>query len=268
MRTSIFKIFKIAIVLIFFMTGNYIYAATDNNQKGYTCNLTFTPDKTVVKPGESITYDMKVSNINAGNGIVIADFYVSYDSELFDCKVRSYDEDKWLINGAINGKYTMSTYGAQPTKEDQVIAKIILTPKTGVTNNTYPIKITNITFTTDEKDDGKITLTDATLNIIVTSPQSTSGETSGDSTSGTGTSEAGETSKDTKGNTATDETAKESKTSSEEKSDTTKTTKKASGDSKSLPYSGDKETLLIISGIAILISSSIWFFVRYKKINI
>jgi len=168
MKTYKFRVLIIAIIMILFATWNYIYAA-DNNPNGYTCNVTLTPDKTSVKPGEDITYELKVSNINAGNGLTIADFYVSYDSQYFDCKVRSYDEDKWLINGALNGKYTMSTYGAQPTNEEQVIAKIIFTPKTGITNNTYQTQVTNISFTTI--DDSIITLNDITLNIKVDSEQ-------------------------------------------------------------------------------------------------
>lgn len=168
MKTYKFRVLIIAIIMVFFAKWSFIYAA-DNNPKGYTCNVTLTPDKTSVKPGEDITYELKVSNINAGNGIIIADFYVSYDSQNFDCKVRSYDEDKWLINGALNGKYTMSTYGAQPTNEEQVIAKIIFTPKTGITNNTYQTQVTNISFTTI--DDSIITLNDITQNIKVESKQ-------------------------------------------------------------------------------------------------
>ena len=273
----------------------------------YSCNFSFIPDKTSVKPTEDITYNVKVSNVNAGNGLKMVEFYIgNYDSSKFDCKVRNYNEDKWsLVNR--DGYITISSNNSEAWKSDETIAKIIYTPKTGLENGTYQTKITNIKATT--ADNSKITLIDTTLNIKVESSQSTSGGTSGGSTSGGsstggstsggsstggstsggsildgtetegkisngdtsnstisngGTSENGTTIGDTSGTTIIDEATKESKKVSSIKD----ITKKASNKSKSLPYSGDAETLLIFLGIVALISLSVWFFVRYKKLNI
>ncbi|MBR0427966.1 MAG: LPXTG cell wall anchor domain-containing protein [Clostridia bacterium] len=303
----------------------------------YSCNFSFIPDKTSVKPTEDITYNVKVSNVNAGNGLKMVEFYIgNYDSSRFDCKVRNYNEDKWsLVNR--EGYITISSNNSEAWKSDETIAKIIYTPKTGLENGTYQTKITNIKATT--ADNSKITLIDTTLNIKVESSQSTSGGTSGGSTSGGsstggstsggtstggetssggtsggsstggstsggsstgesstggstsggsildgtetegkisngdtsnstisngGTSENGTTIGDTSGTTIIDEATKESKKVSSIKD----ITKKASNKSKSLPYSGDAETLLIFLGIVALISLSVWFFVRYKKLNI
>ena len=287
----------------------------------YSCNFSFIPDKTSVKPTEDITYNVKVSNVNAGNGLKMVEFYIgNYDSSKFDCKVRNYNEDKWsLVNR--EGYITISSNNSEAWKSDETIANIIYTPKNGLENGTYQTKITNIKATT--ADNSKITLIDTTLNIKVESSQSTSGGTSGGSSSGGetssggtsgGTSTGGETSsggtsggstsdgnifdgaategEKSNGGTSNstisdgsvsgtettmgdkskastiDEATKESETSSKKVSSIKNTTKKTSNKSKSLPYSGDTETVLIFSGIVALISLSVWYFVRYKKLNI
>ena len=152
----------------------------------YSCTLSFTPDKTSVKPGEDITYNVKVSNINAGNGLKMIELYIgNYDSSKFNCKVRNYNEDKWSIVNK-EGYITVSSNNSEAWKTDEILAKIIYTPKTGVADSMYQTKITNMKATT--ADDSKLTLKDTTLNIKVASTQSNGGGTSGNSTSGTGTS--------------------------------------------------------------------------------
>ena len=63
---------KIQIVFIIFailITGmiSNVFAA----EEIYTCTLTVEPDKTQIKAGETVTLSVKVSDINAGNGIAI-----------------------------------------------------------------------------------------------------------------------------------------------------------------------------------------------------
>lgn len=168
MKAYNYKIFIIVVLMVFSTLGVNVYAA-DNNPNRYTCNITATPDKNTVKPGEDITYDIKVSNINAGNGLKMIEYYVgNYDSNIFECKVRNYNEDKWtIINN--EGYVTISSNDSGAWKTDETIAKIIYTPKSGTTDNTYQPKITNIKMTTD--DDSIFTLNDLTLNIKVESEQ-------------------------------------------------------------------------------------------------
>ena len=300
-----FKYLKIVIIMIIFI----IYALSVNvyAADNYTCNILLTPDTSSIKAGESITYELKVSDINAGDGIVMSEFYIDYNSDIFDCKVRSYDEDKWSINAYLEGKTTMSTYGVQPTKEDQIIAKIILTAKTGIADNTYQVKITNISFTA--ADDSKFAIADKSMDVKVQSTQSTSGGTSsgtsssggstssgttssGGSTSSGTTSSGGSTSSGTtslsgstssgttsssgstssgttssSGSTSSGTTSSSGSTSSKTKSTSTKK-KNTTKSNKGLPYAGDKETLIIMSGIIILAIISTIFYIRYKKINI
>ena len=168
MKAYILRIFIIVIAVSFFVTEFYVYAA-DNNPNGYTCNVTLTSDKTSVKQGENITYELKVSNINAGNGLKMIEFYTGdYDSNMFECKVRNYNEDKWsLINN--EGYISITSNDSEPWKTNETIAKIIYTPKGGASNNTYQTNITNISATTD--DNSKFSIENITLNIKVESEQ-------------------------------------------------------------------------------------------------
>lgn len=260
----------------------------DNPDTNYSCSLTLTPDKTSVEPGKDITYELKVSNINAGDGLKKFEFSVgNYDSSKFDCKVSNYNENKWNITNS-GGNVTITPKSSSNWKNDEVLAKITYTPKSGLTNNTYQNKITNIKATT--ADNSTIKLTDTTLNIIVASSQTSQGGNSGTNTSsggnttGTGT-QSGENSSGTgtqsgenTSGTGTQSTGNtngsvsNADTISKDKSNgtTSKSIKeeKSNSNDKVLPYSGDRETIFILSGIAILVSLSIFFFIKYKKVNL
>ena len=259
-------------------------------EKNYSCKFNFIPDKTSVKPGEEIAFDAKVSNINAGNGLKMVEFYLgNYDSTKFECKISNYNEDKWsMVNK--DGYITITSNNSEPWKTDEILAKIIYTPKTGLADNTYQTKITNIKATTD--DETSITMADTNLNIKVETPQNPSGGTTGGDTQGGtqgGTSQgegtpsgsttdgstqnngtAGESTSD--GSTSGTDTAGESTsttgTSSESKSSSTKSTEKESDNKTVLPYSGDSETLMIILGIVLFTATSALFYIRYKKFDI
>lgn len=173
MKSVIIKVCIVVMILIGFVEIRCVYAEDNNtNPNGYTCNVTLTPDKTSVKPGEDITYTLKVSNINAGNGIKSLTLFVedNFESNVFDCKIRNYDEDKWTILN-VGGSITIykseseDTIGAWNTNE--TLAKIIYTPKTGVTGNTYQAKISRITAMAD--DNSIININDINLNIQVQS---------------------------------------------------------------------------------------------------
>ena len=211
----------------------------------------------------------------------------NYDSSKFDCKVSNYNENKWNITNS-GGNVTITPKSSSNWKNDEVLAKITYTPKSGLTNNTYQNKITNIKATT--ADNSTIKLTDTTLNIIVASSQTSQGGNSGTNTSsggnttGTGT-QSGENSSGTgtqsgenTSGTGTQSTGNtngsvsNADTISKDKSNgtTSKSIKeeKSNSNDKVLPYSGDRETIFILSGIAILVSLSIFFFIKYKKVNL
>ena len=175
MKTFFLKTIILVIVFIAIITRGYVFAADDNNNpNGYTCNISFTPDKASVKPGEDITYEVKVSNINAGNGIKMVELYLgNYDSNLFECKIRNYNEDKWTLSN-VSERVTISENAIGSWNTDETLMKIIYTPKTGVPDNTYQISVSNIVITAE--DESLISMNDTNLNVKVETPNQTAND--------------------------------------------------------------------------------------------
>ncbi len=261
-----------------------------SNNNNYTCDFSVSQNKSTVKPGESVEYDLKLSNINAGNGIVLSDFFIEYDSNNFDCKVISYDETKWTINAALNGKYTLSTYGLQPTKESQVFAKAILTAKTNASNNTYQVNFKNVSFTTDENDNKNIPVAGKNTTIIVQQSQSNNNsntpnnivqptETNNNSNGQTNNQTTNQLNNNSNGQTINNDSNSQNNNNTSGKEQSVKTntnteknnTKKKStknNNKKSLPYSGTAGTVGIVLGFITLSASAIGLYLRYRYLNI
>lgn len=124
-------------------TENVANVETINN---YSCDMSITSNKTSIKAGESIEYEIKISDINADEGIKAFETYINYDSNLFDCAVKSNEEENWSKVGFLEGYLTM-VKNDNANLEDQVIAKIVFTPKTNITSNNYKINFTKNKFT-------------------------------------------------------------------------------------------------------------------------
>ncbi|MBR0427967.1 MAG: hypothetical protein IJK18_07210 [Clostridia bacterium] len=136
--------------------------SVENNN--YSCNISINGDKKSIKPGESIEYEVKISNINAGQGIRSFETYIDYDSNLFDCKVISNEEENWSKIGFLEGYLTMVKSDDVST-EDQVIAKIVFTAKSNVSAGSYKTSLNNIKFTSG--DSQIFSIADNNINIKV-----------------------------------------------------------------------------------------------------
>ncbi len=130
----------------------------------YSCDLSINASKESIKPGESIEYELTVSNMNAGNGIKAFETYINYDSNLFDCTVKSNEESNWSKAGFLEGYLTMIK-NENVNAEDQVIAKIVFTAKANVTKNSYKVNFEKIKFTSE--DDQVFGAGDSEINIQV-----------------------------------------------------------------------------------------------------
>jgi len=243
----------------------------DEPSDNYSCQLDFIKDKNSVKPGEEIAYNIKVSNINAGNGLKSINFNVNnYDSNLFECRVVNVDNDRWVLTNQTgeNGYFTISPKDSNAWKSDEIVARIVYVPKSGVSANTYQTKITNISATTD---DGKtISFTDSTLNIIVESNQSSEPETIEPSKENPSDNKQidNNPSDDKQIDNNVPNTSDEKNTTTYEDEESSSGSESKSNNAKYLPYSGDTETLAIIGGIILFLSLSTLFFINYKKLNI
>lgn len=121
----------------------------ENNN--YSCDVSINGDKTSIKPGETIEYEIMVSNINAGEGIKAFETYIDYDSNLFDCSVKSNEESNWTKSGYLEGYLTMYKSDLNASKDDQVVAKITFTAKSNVAADTYKVALKNIKFTSGDE---------------------------------------------------------------------------------------------------------------------
>ena len=116
------------------------------NSNNYSCNMSVTTKKTSIKAGESIEYEIKISDINAGEGIKAFETYINYDSNLFGCTVKSNEDENWSKAGFLEGYLTM-VKNDNVNLEDQVIAKVIFTAKNDISANNYKISFGKNKFT-------------------------------------------------------------------------------------------------------------------------
>ncbi len=259
--------------------GNILIPVENIN---YSCNFIFTPDKNSVKPGEEITYEVKLANINAGNGLKMVEFYIGdYDSSKFECKIRNYNEDKWtLINR--DGYITISLNNSESWNTDEILARIIYTTKVGVADGTYQTKIKNIRVTAEDKN--IVPLAESILNIKVQSDLNTKTEPTNNNNSAnqgnnivnnstnkdsSNDNNSSKTSSESKNNTSSENKSANNKSSSENKNTSNqKSTSKSNNSKLSLPYSGDMENIIIITGIFLFSGLAIFLYIRYKRLNI
>ena len=136
-----------------------------NITNNYTCDISINGNKTSIKPGESIEYEISVSNINAGDGIKAFETYIDYDQSLFDCSVKSNEEANWSKSGYLEGYLTMYKSDLNANKDDQVIAKIVFTAKSNVVAGNYQVTLNNIKFISGDEQTFRVV--DNNINIKV-----------------------------------------------------------------------------------------------------
>ena len=134
------------------------------NSNNYSCDLDINANKKSIKAGESIEYEIKVSNINASEGIKAFETYINYDSNLFNCTVKSNEEENWTKVGFLEGYLTM-VKNENVNLEDQEIAKVVFTAKTDISANNYKVSFEKNKFTAG--DDQVFEVADNSVEIKV-----------------------------------------------------------------------------------------------------
>ena len=180
-------IFVTIIIIAIGMVGT-VYA--DGN---YSCELEVTQNKTTIAPGESVTFEFKAKNIQAGNGIAMFMTKIDDDTtncfDYFDYSVTGDENNTWYVQANYEGVITMSRNGGEASSEDTVIARITLTAKSGIEAKSYPIVFALNEFTTD--DYSTITIPDVTKSIEVTANGTSQGGSEQGGTSQGGTEQGG-----------------------------------------------------------------------------
>lgn len=126
------------------------FDTSDIGENEYSCNLVIDGEK-VIKVGESATYTISATDINADDGIIMFETVLDYDSNVFDCEIVNNENSEWNKIGFIENYLTMARKEYQPNSEDQAIVSIKLTAKENTNIGEQEIKLTQIKFTMDEE---------------------------------------------------------------------------------------------------------------------
>ena len=147
-----YRVIKILILVLFFVILLVNCSeATDNG----TCEVSLIPNKTTIKEGESLIYEIKVENIDAGDGITSVGAVIEYDDSIFDFVTVSDNSIKWSLNNQA-GYLFISTNDSLPTKQNQTVAKLKFTAKQNASLGKQEIKLSKIDITYDDNDDTKL----------------------------------------------------------------------------------------------------------------
>ena len=131
----------------------------------YTCNLSIDGDKTELKAGESVIYELKVSDIEAEDGIIMFETLINYDKDIFTCKAINDNDSEWNKTSMIDDYLTMTRNDLIPNSEDQTIAKIEFTAKQNIEPGEQLIDFSEIKFTMD--NDQIFEIGDETVSIKI-----------------------------------------------------------------------------------------------------
>lgn len=145
-------------------SSNISNTASEEVSNGYTCDLSINGDKTSVKAGETLEYELSILNINANAGIKAFETYIEYDPNVFDCKVKSNEEDNWNKIGFLENFLTMYK-NENANTDEQTIVKIELTAKKSAPVGTYKLAFKNIRLTAEDEQSFK--LEDSSIDIKV-----------------------------------------------------------------------------------------------------
>ena len=261
------------IMIIFILFAVLISGASIKSfaaEEEYTCTLTIDPDKTKIAAGESVTFSIKVSDINAGNGIAIFNTTLEYDTNVFDIKLKPDDAGVWTI-AKVEDLLIFTKVGYEATTQDQEIGKIELTAKQDV-----ELGKQTITFKKNEFSDKTGFLVPDITKTIEIVKESTGGdkpapENPGNNTSGgnTNTPSGGNTNTPSGGNTNTPSGGSTNKPSGGSANKPSGSVTGSSGSINSgksdttLPKTGVQEYL--IGAIVVAVIVAIGFYIKYKR---
>lgn len=149
-------LFSILVLIINFILGSISYAANES------CKLTLNAEGSDVIPGTTIDVILKVSDINAGDGIAMISGFVEYDETAFE-KIEYIPCSNWGKSEVENYIY-INTESLEVTKENQDVLKLTLTTKEDVADGTYKVLFKNIEVTTNNDI---FTVEDIEVNINI-----------------------------------------------------------------------------------------------------
>ncbi len=273
------KIMTIVLLIILLV----VLTSTSSMAVDYTCKVALMANKEEVKKGETITILVKVSEIQAGEGIAFFNTLLEYDSNVFDCQVSGDDEGKWQKVSLIEKSLSMNTSDLVAISSDQTIAKIELKAKENAPIGKQTFKLTKMEFSTGQDT---FSVSDVSANFTITEESNkdddntqnnankneTTGNNINNSNNGNGGSTSSPSGNNSNGGNASSPSgnnggATQESPSSSNKSGTNvknvSTIADSSSSNKSIPKTGIKHILII--GVIIAIIATVIFYIKYKR---
>lgn len=149
----------------------------------YTFTFSVNPEKVNAKPGDTITVDLGMADIDqTGDGINAIQGDISYDENIFENVEIVTAGNNWSVSlnqsadSSLKGRFVINNMSNQ--KNTQVVAKLKAKIKSGVTASTATIDLKNVFSSYGTTETAKTNKT-VTVNIQKSSQSNTNGNNSG-----------------------------------------------------------------------------------------
>lgn len=131
----------------------------------YSCNLTFEGNNNGINVGETAVFDIKVSNINAEDGVIMLEGLLDYDYRTFECNIVDIENGKWHKLSMLEDYFTIVRDDLMPSSENQTIGRLSVKLREQVQPGTYQIILKEGKFTM--KDNKDFALDEISIPITV-----------------------------------------------------------------------------------------------------
>lgn len=149
----------------------------------YPFTFSVNPEKVNAKPGDTITVDLGMADIDqTGDGINAIQGDISYDENIFENVEIVTAGNNWSVSlnqsadSSLKGRFVINNMSNQ--KNTQVVAKLKAKIKPGVTASTATIDLKNVISSYGTTETAKTNKT-VTVNIQTSSQSNTNGNNSG-----------------------------------------------------------------------------------------
>lgn len=267
MKRSFLKIVIISIMLIL------IYSTIVS---AYSYNTSMTPSSTSVGSSEELTVNVKVSNLDVGDGINTFSGVISYDQEIFEKISDSSVEalNGWSANyNSDNGKVTLTKMNKVKTEED--ILQITLKTKSDA-SGVGKVSLTSIVASNSQDD---ISGTDISVSITVGSGTTSTNTAVINAITNTATINATSTNRtiispvtnntvnNTSNNNKVNNTIQNNSVNTNTRNNAVSSyvNTSATSSNEDMPHTGVEDTLFYI--IIAIVIAAIVFYIKFEKIN-
>ena len=174
MKKVLLKITLLIIIYIVFIINSSVF--------GQSFDFELIADRNEIKPGEKVVLQLNIKNIGLENGVASFQAKLHYDVNSFDYEIVTDENSEWIKDEQYSNlnEYDLDllfqTKDKIGTKNNQTIAKIILTAKTGIKIEKKNITLTDIVFSTGDAIPQSMNIEDKKVELTVLSDENNNNE--------------------------------------------------------------------------------------------